>query len=551
MKMKRFFTVLITLLVSLFFAPNIFSQDTVVRIERSLFTLPDIEGEIFSVDIVIEDGQNVAGCQIWLTYNSTALEYHNSKEGAFFPDTTFYGEMHRDTHSPTEMRLRFVVVTSPLSQHNGDGDIITLFFKVLDGNHPFLLNLVAGDLSNETGTLLSDADGNLSLPQIEELPDLIELPDLVVESVSANKTILAFGETFTLTATLKNKGVRRVNAPIHYRWHRATHPNFHSMTDDERVSTGATEKIGEEHTVDKFSSEFKVDLEIPLAADQSSEQLINITAPEELGTYYYHVCVESSPDEGNPNNNCSNDVKITVLPDLTGDGSIDENDFLIVVAQFGLDSAPATTGATKIINITDIDPIVKEIYLDYKVSGVISDFSIAVTTHADLNNDGIVDFADIKFMAEALADAGVFAAPNAARLTPDTVEQWMMEAKQMWESDPASFHGIAALEQFHTRLPPLTTALLSNYPNPFNPETWIPYHLAKPADVTLTIYDVNGHIVRTLDVGHQRAGRYQDRARAAYWDGRNTHGEPVASGVYFYMLSAGDFTATRRMLIRK
>ena len=98
---------------------------------------------------------------------------------------------------------------------------------------------------------------------------------------------------------------------------------------------------------------------------------------------------------------------------------------------------------------------------------------------------------------------------------------------------------------------PETTSLLPNYPNPFNPETWIPYQLANPADVTLTIYDIQGRVVRDLDLGHQRAGVYQSRARAAHWNGRNAHGEPVASGLYFYTLKAGDFTATRKMLIRK
>ena len=94
-------------------------------------------------------------------------------------------------------------------------------------------------------------------------------------------------------------------------------------------------------------------------------------------------------------------------------------------------------------------------------------------------------------------------------------------------------------------------ALLANFPNPFNPETWIPYQLSKPADVTLHIYAVNGTLVRTLTLGHQPAGMYQNRSRAAYWDGKNEFGEPVASGVYFYTLTAGDFTATRKMLITK
>ena len=93
--------------------------------------------------------------------------------------------------------------------------------------------------------------------------------------------------------------------------------------------------------------------------------------------------------------------------------------------------------------------------------------------------------------------------------------------------------------------------LLANYPNPFNPETWIPYQLSTSADVSVSIYSVNGHLVRRLELGHQSAGVYRSRSRAAYWDGRNEFGERVASGLYFYTLTAGDFTATRKMLIRK
>ena len=96
---------------------------------------------------------------------------------------------------------------------------------------------------------------------------------------------------------------------------------------------------------------------------------------------------------------------------------------------------------------------------------------------------------------------------------------------------------------------PAETVLFSNYPNPFNPETWIPYHLAKSAAVTVSIYSADGKLVRTLELGHQSPGVYRDKVRAAYWDGKNEPGEPVASGVYFYTFTAGDFTATRKMLI--
>ena len=110
--------------------------------------------------------------------------------------------------------------------------------------------------------------------------------------------------------------------------------------------------------------------------------------------------------------------------------------------------------------------------------------------------------------------------------------------------------GIAAAPTTVRRVPD-ATALRANYPNPFNPETWIPYHLAQPADVTVSIYAADGRLVRTLDLGHRSVGVYESRSRAVYWDGRNTLGEPVASGVYFYTLTAGEFRATRKMLIRK
>ena len=105
--------------------------------------------------------------------------------------------------------------------------------------------------------------------------------------------------------------------------------------------------------------------------------------------------------------------------------------------------------------------------------------------------------------------------------------------------------------QLSNEIKPNTTALQANYPNPFNPETWIPYQLAKPAEVTLTIYNMRGVVVRTIALGHQAAGVYTSRSRAIHWDGRNMFGEKVATGLYFYTLKAGDFTATRKMLIRK
>jgi hypothetical protein len=98
---------------------------------------------------------------------------------------------------------------------------------------------------------------------------------------------------------------------------------------------------------------------------------------------------------------------------------------------------------------------------------------------------------------------------------------------------------------------PAKTELLINYPNPFNPETWIPFRLAEDAFVTLTIYDITGKAIRTLDVGHKPAAVYETRDKAIYFNGQNDLGEQAASGIYYYTLTAGDFTATRKTLLLK
>ena len=95
------------------------------------------------------------------------------------------------------------------------------------------------------------------------------------------------------------------------------------------------------------------------------------------------------------------------------------------------------------------------------------------------------------------------------------------------------------------------TTIFQNYPNPFNPETWLPYDLAEAAEVILKIYDVRGGLVRQLNMGLQEPGSYRSQEKAAYWDGRDQYGTQVASGVYFYTFTAGDFQRTRRMVILK
>ncbi len=173
---------------------------------------------------------------------------------------------------------------------------------------------------------------------------------------------------------------------------------------------------------------------------------------------------------------------------------------------------------------------------------------------ADVNGDGQVNIADLVLVAGALSNSAAAPSLNPQALkmiTATEVKQWLSAAQRLNLTDTTSQRGILFLQQLLTALIPKKTALLPNYPNPFNPETWIPYHLAKDADVTLHIYAVNGALVRTLALGHQAAGMYQSRRRAAYWDGKNEFGESVASSVYFYKLTTDGFMATRKMLILK
>ena len=181
---------------------------------------------------------------------------------------------------------------------------------------------------------------------------------------------------------------------------------------------------------------------------------------------------------------------------------------------------------------------------------------VSANPQFDVNGDGTINVLDLIIVAQYLGESTAAAPSSVAaidslELDPAMVQVWITQARTEDDGSIAFRQGIENLQRLLASLLPEKTALLPNYPNPFNPETWIPYHLAKPADATVHIYAAGGTLVRTLVLGHQSAGIYQSRSRAAYWDGKNELGESVASGVYFYTLTAGNFTATRKMLIMK
>ncbi|RKU27373.1 hypothetical protein C6497_11535 [Candidatus Poribacteria bacterium] len=190
----------------------------------------------------------------------------------------------------------------------------------------------------------------------------------------------------------------------------------------------------------------------------------------------------------------------------------------------------------------------------YDLIAVAANFGKTGPNNADVNGDGIVNIADLIKIAAELGNA---AAPSVSLqirnlpISSSDVEQWITQVQSLDSNDPTYKNGILFLEQLLTALIPNKTALLPNYPNPFNPETWIPYQLSEAADVTIKIYSTDGLLIKNISLGHKQAGLYQDRTHAAYWDGKNELGEPVASGIYFYEFSTGHYSATKRMVIRK
>ena len=159
------------------------------------------------------------------------------------------------------------------------------------------------------------------------------------------------------------------------------------------------------------------------------------------------------------------------------------------------------------------------------------DYFAAAT--ADLTRRSVVEVGDVVEVRVLGPDGNVEAQILHVKVTPEHLAHAVL---------PVSLESIGQ---------PMQNLLLQNYPNPFNPETWIPYQLAKDASVSVSIYDTTGQLVRTLPIGFKPTGFYNSQGRAAYWDGRNAVGERVASGLYFYTITAENFTATRKMLIVK
>ena len=212
---------------------------------------------------------------------------------------------------------------------------------------------------------------------------------------------------------------------------------------------------------------------------------------------------------------------------------------------------PATTFRAEDVNQ---DGRVDDVDLGMVAAALFGENPPATPGRLDVNGDGELTIADLRQVSNNLDDDAAEAPALGVQHNALAREKIQAAIDLLLATDDGSLgmrRTLAYLQNLLAAVRPNETHLFANYPNPFNPETWIPYQLATDSDVRITIYDMSGKVIRRLVLGYQSAGYYTSRSRAAYWDGRNAVGEPVASGIYFYTLTAGDFTATRKLLIRK
>ena len=177
---------------------------------------------------------------------------------------------------------------------------------------------------------------------------------------------------------------------------------------------------------------------------------------------------------------------------------------------------------------------------------------------ADISGDGQMDLFDLVQVAGNFGKSNVAAAPtvlsNQLAFTTQqklSIQSAIVELEDMPVRSEAEELVLSLLQAILPERLPEQTQLLPNYPNPFNPETWIPFELSQDSKVSVTVYDVVGTPVRSISIGYLQAGSYVSQSRAIYWDGKTDTGERVASGTYFYTLKTADYVSTQKMIILK
>ena len=473
-------------------------------------------GEQLVLNLNVADGENVAGYQATVQFNTTALRYVSGANGSYLPAGAFFIPPVVDENRIT------LAATSLTGGSQGDGTLATLTFEVIAVKSS-VLTLSEVQLTDVNADFLSVSSENgevvgpgtpAETPENEEGVGPGTPTETVVSLTPSPVASPALGEQLTFNVSIVNgKNVAG------YAFELAFDPTalrYISSGNADYLPTGA-------FVIPPLINESQVTLAAVSLNGRSQGE-------GTLATFTFEV-VAVKPSTLRFSEVSLTDSNANVLPVSSENGEIVEPVRI-----------PADVNGDGVVNLEDMDLAASR--LNQRGENT-----------ADVNSDGVVDAADLLLIAAAVEQGN--AAPSlhpksiAEMFTATEVQKWLQFAHQHGLTGAKYQRGVMLLEQFLLILTPEETVVLPNYPNPFNPETWIPYHLSNAAEVHISIYAADGKLVRRLWVGHQAAGIYESRSRAAYWNGRNGLGEPVASGIYFYTLTAGDFAATRKLLIRK
>ena len=472
-------------------------------------------GEQLTANIDITGGMNIAGYQVTVTFDSTALSYVSIANGDFLPAGAF-ATAPIITDTSVTLGAAGLPTASGVPTADGDGTLATVTFTVVEAKDS-TIGLTDVLISDATATAIDvtiqggmvivpapemtedpEAPTEPATPLEPAMPVEPEMPEMPTESERPTETEPE-KSTYMFEMTLAS-GLNMISLPL--------------MPAEPYTASSFAEMVG---------------ATVVIQLDTAKQEFVGFTADQEgdgfaiEGGQGYIVNV---PDGGM----------------VTFTGTAWNNTTEVDAAAAPGIQLPSTGWAF----VVSGDLLETETGVSYTVvatnhrTGEIATRSVS-SDHREFNTV----WADLS--RKRVIEAG------------DTLEVTLIDQWDNIVSGPFTHRvGIEDLRKAYLSLPltvgdvhPSATILGQNFPNPFNPETWIPYQLEESSDVALQIYDVSGSVVRTIELGFKPGGFYMTRSTAAYWDGRNNMGEPVATGVYFYSLQAADFSATRKMLILK
>ena len=559
-------------------------------------------GTLFPVAISVRSAINLAAYQMDLSFNPSVLEAVQVEEGSFMSSTgkTYWFDPKID--NGRGVITGFLCGKTDMKGVYGDGKLVNIIFKAKSlGTSSIALQNVK--LSGPNGRVIISAslDGSVT---VTEPSTVVTTPkELSISSASifpgSNATVQIMVDDAT--------GIASGDILMTYDSRVITVVEVRSTDLISSLSLIVTRNVPGELRIGMAGAQgipagSGTMVEIDLTADASEQigtQTVLRLDSAELYDASGRVIPIGSLDngfvtiagtKGDVNNDGlvrSNDAILTMrivvglldptpqqmsAADMNGDGVIRSNDAILILRKSTGLAAPGLDLAASVG-----DPVNVTLDGSYKVSGE----RLAVPVRLD--NAHMVAGGDISIAYDPTAlhavdvstHSGVLVVSNSTEpgevriafaaygklsgqtiaevqfdILSDDVSPLTIQRTELYDRDARLLVSRHTAREYHS-MPPKRSALLQNFPNPFNPETWLPYSLAEEADVTIRIYDVQGRLIRALDLGHQSAGFYLGKGKAGYWDGRNEAGEEISSGTYFYTIKAGSFAATKKMIVTR